>query len=69
MAIEPPVTFPDDWKTPSAAVQKAIDEAAKEYGIDAELLYGIGRRETQFRANKVGEKHGGNNETYADSYA
>jgi len=70
MAIEPPVTFPDDWRRkPNAAVQKAIDEAAKEYGIDAELLYGIARRETQFNPNKVGEKHGGNNDTYADSYA
>ena len=68
MAIEPPVTFPDDWKAPSAAVQKAIDEAAREYGIDAELLYGIGRRETQFRVNSVGKANASNNDMYRDSY-
>lgn len=66
--VEPPITFPDDWKTPSAAVQKAIDAAAKEYGIDAEILYGIGRRETGFTVNIVGKANGMNSKAYANSY-
>jgi soluble lytic murein transglycosylase-like protein len=69
MGIEPPVQFPDDWKTPGATVQKAIDEAAKEYGIDAEILYGIGRRETGFIVNSVGKANGTNSKSYANSYA
>ena len=61
--------FPADWKEPPADIRKAIDEAAKEYGIPPEVLYSIGRRETQFTKVSVGKKHGGNNKTYANSYA
>lgn len=60
--------FPADWKEPPAEIRKAIDEAAEEYGIQPEILYSIGRRETQFTKLSVGKKHGGNNETYRKSY-
>lgn len=71
-----PVTlaFPADWKEPPAEIRKAVDEAAAELdpgnrvGL-REILYGIGRRETQFTRSAVGKKHGGNNKTYAASYA
>lgn len=68
------IAFPADWKEPPAEIRKAADEAAAEhdpeglYGL-RELLYGIGRRETQFTKLSVGKKHGGNNKTYANSYA
>jgi hypothetical protein len=64
----PIAVFPADWKEPPAEIRVAIDEAAKEYGIPPEVLYSIGRRETQFTKLSVGKKHGGNNKTYANSY-
>lgn len=68
------VTFPADWKEPPAEIRAAIDEAAVAYDPDGafglrEIMYGIGRRETQFTKLSIGKKHGGNNATYAKSYA
>jgi hypothetical protein len=60
--------WPADWKEPPAEIRKAVEDAAEEYGIQPEILYGIGRRETQFTKVSVGKKHGGNNKTYARSY-
>jgi len=68
------IAFPADWREPPAEIRKAVDEAAAEYDADGafglrEILYGIGRRETQFTKLSVGKKHGENNATYARSYA
>jgi soluble lytic murein transglycosylase-like protein len=60
--------FPADWKEPPAEIRKAIDEAAEEYGIQPEILYSIGRRETQFAIKSIGKKTAANNKTYAKSY-
>lgn len=61
--------FPADWKEPPAEVRKAIDEAAAEYKIQPEILYGIAWRETNFRVKSIGKKTAANNATYARSYA
>lgn len=60
--------FPADWKEPSAEVRKAIDEAAEEYGVPSEVLYGIAWRETTFQVKSIGKKTAANNATYAKSY-
>lgn len=61
--------FPADWASPPAEVRQAFDDAAKEYGIQAEILYGIAWRETNFRVKSIGKKTAANNATYARSYA
>jgi soluble lytic murein transglycosylase-like protein len=63
------IAFPADWKEPPAEVRKAVDEAAAEYGLQPEILYGIAWRETTFNVKSIGKKTAANNATYAKSYA
>jgi len=62
-------SFPADWKEPSAEVRKAIEEAAEEYEIQPEILYGIGRRESQFTIKTIGKANATSSEAYIRSYA
>lgn len=65
----PIVAFPADWREPPAVVRKAVEEAAAEYQVQPEIIYGIAWRETNFKVESRGAKHAGNNATYARSYA
>ena len=69
MLFVPITVFPADWKEPPAEIRRAVNDAAAAYEIQPEIMFGIGRRETQFTKLAVGKKHGGNNKTYARSYA
>ena len=70
---------PAGWKTPPVLVMQYIDEASKDYAEkddpdDADqlkyLLIGIiNKEDSSWRGRSAGSKHGGNNKTYAKSWA
>jgi soluble lytic murein transglycosylase-like protein len=60
--------LPEGWNKPTPAIIRAVEQSSREFDVPEDLLYGMIRKETNFRPTLQGYKHGGNSQTFRESW-
>lgn len=64
----PAFVVPPGWNQPTPQIIATVEQASQQFEIPAEVLYGVIRKESNFKPKLDGYKHGGNSETFRKSY-
>ena len=64
----PVFIVPDGWNKPTAEMVAVVKQASEQFEVPEEILFGIIRKESNFKTKLDGYKHGGNSEMFRKSY-